>query len=64
MKRGCLTALFGLCGYVAGYFVGVVLLCSSPNASNLCGLPAAFITGPLGSCAAIWAAGRLGRNKS
>jgi hypothetical protein len=53
MKRVLLVILFGVIGLCVGYMLGVSYFCSGKNAGNLCGLPAAFITGPLGAAAAV-----------
>ena len=51
-----------VCAVVAfpfGLFFGINLACSSPSASNLCGLAGFFVVGPLASALAIILVGWL-----
>jgi len=53
MRRGPLTAVLAIAGYVAGYYAGAFYGCSGSDPSNLCGLWGVFIIGPIGTLAGI-----------
>jgi hypothetical protein len=59
MKCVLFAILFGVIGLAAGYLLGAAYFCSGKDAGNLCGLPAAFITGPLVGAAGVQLALKL-----
>jgi hypothetical protein len=53
MKRTLYAVLFGTVGLIVGYLAGVQYFCSGENPGDLCGLPAAFITGPVAAALGV-----------
>ena len=62
MRVLAVAIALGLGGYLVGTLAGVWALCSSANASNLCGLGGIVGTGPLASGALLLAYARSRRS--